>query len=162
MPGSQGAGSTVRPSRFHRPQTSSIAKPGRPGDRSRLGRHRLADPGRVALAGAEYRPGDPGQLAGERHDDLVLVSTADEATQPLADQGLACRERRQSRPRPVDQERAQVSVAPLRDAEELWFAAGRRLPRYQAQPSREITTGSECLARADCGNQCGRVQRPEP
>ena len=71
--------------------------------------------------------GDPGQLAGERDHDLVLVGSSDEAAQPLAHRGRARRERRQGRSGAMDQERAQVGVASLRDAEKPRLAAGRRL-----------------------------------
>ena len=57
------------------------------------------------------------------------------------------RERRQSSPRTVDQQLAQIVVAALGDADQTWLAAGRDLPWHQPEPGRQITSTGESLGR---------------
>src|SRR5215203_6805164 len=61
----------------------------------------------------------------------------------------------------MDQQRAQVGVAALRDAEEPGLAARRRLTRDEAEPSGKITGSAERLACADRCDQRRRVESAE-
>jgi hypothetical protein len=48
---------------------------------------------------------------------------------------------------------AQVLIAPLADREQTRFAAGCHLPRYQAEPSRQVSPLRKALTVADRGDQ---------
>src|SRR5829696_3648499 len=61
----------------------------------------------------------------------------------------------------MDQERSEVGVAPLCNAEQAWFATRRGLPRYEPQPSGEIAGSAEGPARADRGDEGRRVESAE-
>ena len=61
----------------------------------------------------------------------------------------------------MDQERAQVGIASLGDPEKPRPAAGRRLTGHEAQPGSEIARPAEGLARADRGDERGRVESAE-
>ena len=61
----------------------------------------------------------------------------------------------------MDQERTQVGIAALRDAEKPRLPAGRRLTWDETEPSRKVAGGAEGLARADCSDERGCVKRAE-
>jgi hypothetical protein len=61
----------------------------------------------------------------------------------------------------VDQERAQVGVAPLRDAEQPRLAARCRLLWHQPQPGGKVARPAEGLGRADRGDERRCVEGAE-
>ena len=67
--------STVRPSRYRHSQTSSIEQRLQALIDQPLRRHGQSFGGE-RLAASQHRPGDPGQLVGERHDDDIGVGAA--------------------------------------------------------------------------------------
>src|SRR3954468_15630664 len=81
------------------------------------------------------------------------MDTAEQALRPSAKCGVLFRNVWQCRSCSMDQQLAQVLVSSLADPHESWLAAGRRLPRNQAQPCRKIATMFESLGLADGCNQ---------
>ena len=59
------------------------------------------------------------------------------------------------RPGAVDEERAQVDIAELRDASQTTFRATRPLARGEAQIAREVPCGRKSIHRAHKGGQGG-------
>ena len=86
-----------------------------------------------------------------------MVSTGQQTSQPSAEWRVALRERRQRRPRPVNEQFAKVSVPSLGDAEETRFAASGVLPSHDAEPSRKVSGAVECLAPPDRRDQRGCI-----
>src|SRR6476469_6981855 len=62
----------------------------------------------------------------------------------------------------MDQRGTQMLVAPLGDTEQPLLAAGRMLPRCQAQPCSQIAAPSEPSSVTHCRNQTSRVHRSDP
>jgi hypothetical protein len=60
------------------------------------------------------------------------------------------------------QDASQILVALFRDRPELLFAAGRILPRHETNPSRKVTTRSECPRVRDSGGNGGRAHNTNP
>src|SRR5262249_47732758 len=67
----------------------------------------------------------------------------------------------QCRSCPMNQLRAQVSIAALADAEEFGFAPGAVLARYKTKPGREVAPSGEGACIADGRNQCSCVDRAD-
>ncbi len=67
----------------------------------------------------------------------------------------------QDDPGTLDEERAQMPVAALRDAAEDGAVAGRHLPRHETEPSREVAPAPECRSVADRRRHGARRQRPD-
>src|SRR4029453_6056522 len=61
---------------------------------------------------------------------------------------------------PMDEQRAQVAIPPLADAEQSWGPPTRLLLRHQPEPGRELATVLEASLITDCGNEGCRAQRP--
>ena len=57
----------------------------------------------------------------------------------------------------VDQQRAQVEVAALAEAQQPRLAAGGHLLRHQTKPCRQVASTPECLGVTDRRRQRGRV-----
>ncbi len=72
---------------------------------------------------------------------------------PSAKRRVAFRNVWPSRARAVDQQLAQIFIAPLADAEKLRFAAGRRLTWNQPLPCRKIATVVESFRFSDRRDQ---------
>ena len=94
--------------------------------------------GLVVPAVRQQRPGDSCILVGERHSSHVLVSPAHDPGQPTAGMLRFPFGHPNHRSRPVNQQVAQIGVAPLADAEQRLLAAAGMLPRHQSQPSRQL------------------------
>jgi hypothetical protein len=88
------------------------------------------------LAASQYRPADARQLIGKRYDRDILMDAAEQTLRPSAKCGVLFRDIGQCRSCSMDQQLAQILVSSLADPHESWLAAGRRLPRNQAQPWR--------------------------
>ena len=104
---------------------------------------------------------DPGELRRQRHHHHIRMGALEQSPEPGAERGLAAAEPRERRPGAMDQERAQVDVAALRDAAEPGLAAGGHLPRHQPEPGREIARAREVLRLADRRGQRGGVERAD-
>jgi hypothetical protein len=91
-----------------------------------------------------------------RGPDDILMDAADQTLRPSAKSGALFRDIGQCRPCSMDQQLAQILVSSLADPHESGLAAGRRLPRNQAQPCRKIATMFESLGLADGRNQSRR------
>src|SRR5205085_3323543 len=84
-----------------------------------------------AAATHQHRPSDARQLIGKRHHHRVLVSSRHKSHHPSSEGRVAPDQIGQYRPGTVDQVLAQISIAPLADTKQAWFATSGCLTRHQ-------------------------------
>lgn len=110
----------------------------------------LVRSGIEGTAALENAPGDPRQIVGERHRELVIVHTSARLFQPgtEAEAGPVVRPY-QNDMRRMNEKRAQVFASTLRDVTEDRLAAGRALTRHQTQPSGKVAPAIEGFTGAD-------------
>ena len=137
LPGSPDRRSTVRPSRFHHPQTSVAARhrAGASG-RSRYAAATVPASGTARPAGAPPRRSAPACWPAPPR--RRSCAPGHQPAQPRAQRGLAGRQAGQGGARAVDQQLAQIPVAALADPEQPRSAAGGHLPWHQPEPGRQI------------------------
>ena len=82
-------------------------------------------------------------LVRECHDRDVLWSSRQHASEPRVHHPISSTLRQQYAASTVDQQRSQVRIAALADAEQLHPPTGARLPWYQTQEGRKLSPGAE-------------------
>src|SRR5260370_38934165 len=83
--------------------------------------------GSVLVAAGEHSPGDAGQLVGHGDYDDVLVRSGVERIEPRSNRCSVALDMQYRSSRAVNQDPAQVRVAPFTDAKHLRLTAGRVL-----------------------------------
>src|SRR5512144_3315498 len=89
------------------------------------------------------------------------MTSRQKALEPAAEGVVLCEEMWQRRPGTMDQERAQVSISSLGDAEQLRAAAGAGLAGHEAEIGGEIPAVVHRVAAADGRGKCGCGERAE-
>ena len=77
--------------------------------------------GIVIAATRQYRPGDPRQLGGQRHDDNIFMRSLKQSARLPAQRRFALDKIRQRRSCAMDQVLAQIAVPPFTNLEEPGF-----------------------------------------
>src|SRR5437016_14505223 len=80
---------------------------------------------------------------GQCHDRDVLRSSQEHVSEPRVHRPVSSTLRQQYAASTVDQQRSQVRIAALADAEQLHPPTGARLPWYQTQEGRKLSPGAE-------------------
>ncbi len=103
----------------------------------------------------QQRPDRPGILVGQSNRRHVLVASCQQLAQPRIGLRLSlCHP--DDGPGPVDQQRAQIRVAALADAQQRRLAAGGMLLRHNAQPRSQLPAVSETPGIAHGRHQSAR------
>lgn len=108
----------------------------------------------------QERPDRARVLVGQRHRRHVLVASRQQLGKPRIGIRFAfgCSQRR---PRAVDEQRAQVGIAALADAQKRRLAAGGVLPGHDAQPGRQLPAVLEVAGIPDRGRHRRGRERAE-
>src|SRR5262245_62252098 len=109
----------------------------------------------IGAALSQQRPGGTRHLVGKRHRDYLGWFAGEKLGEPgILLRPMACVP--QHRAGSDHQNASQIAIALFRDRPELLLAASRIFARHEADPGREVTTGSKNLRiRAGCGDRGG-------
>src|ERR1700687_4236681 len=113
-------------------------------------------PALILSAVGQERPDDARVLVRERHRSDVGVSPRGQPRKPALGLIGMPFEMPQDGSCPMDQQRTQVHIAALADAEQLRLASGGVLARNQTDPRRELATILECSGIANACYQGAR------
>lgn len=92
----------------------------------------------VSLAPGEQCPEDAGVLVGDSHGGDMLSPALAQAVDPIT-AGVAFLSRPLHRgPRPVNKQRSQIAIAPLRDTQQARFPPAGVLLGHQTQPRHHL------------------------
>ena len=112
--------------------------------------------GSVLVAAGEHSPGDAGQLVGHGNYDDVLVRSGVECIEPRSNRCSVALDMQYRRSRAMNQDPAQVRVAPFTDAKQLRLTTGRVLTGHDAEPGCELSPLAERSTVTD-GSHDGRL-----
>lgn len=107
----------------------------------------------------QHAPDDSSELVGQGSGELVAMHARRRVLQPRSEAELTPVVRsHQDDVRRLDEQRAQISTAPLRDSAQDRAPASAVLPWDQAEPRAEVATPVERFATSDRGNHSRRDQ----
>src|SRR5262249_6531831 len=130
----------------------------------RSGRYRIGFDALESAPFVENRPGDAGQLVGERNRQHVVVQALfgglDPGLEPIA-LPMLWPDLDQHDPGRLDEQSAQIAIAALRDAAKDRAVSSRDLLRDQSEPGTKVAAFCEGISSADCGHHRARDDRAD-
>jgi len=93
----------------------------------------------------EYRPGDSRKLVGERYRQHILVQSLRSRCEPPGQAIFApAIWPEKKRTSPLNEQRAEISIAPAANASQDGSIAGGDLLGYESEPGGEVASLAEC------------------
>jgi hypothetical protein len=100
----------------------------------------------------QHGPGDSRKLVGERYRQHILVQSLRSRCEPPGQAKFApAIWSEKKRASPLNEQGAEISIAPAADASQDGSIPGGDLLGYEAEPGGEVASLTECRAVADCG-----------
>src|SRR5262249_4625684 len=111
----------------------------------------------IGLVTRQQRPDNPGIFVRDRDRRAVFAAALDQLPHPLASSVRFAAHPAQRRPRAMDEEFAQIAIAPFTNTQQALLPSRRVLARHQPQPGSKLSAVFEGTGIADGGHQGRRT-----